>query len=657
MRKRYGKIGAIGLALALCLSSASQAFAADGKTVNYSTVASVDFSDSGWSGFNGSGEFTQTDGTKLSITKRDGVNMAIKDSVSSDFVTDMNGAAKYLQYDATKGAGANVLTVTPQAALTEDFSFEFKAAGKRVNGTNVRYLSVVMVPEGAANSYGTTVMGWNGTFLYDTGTNGQSSRWPNNTTHMQLIIPKWSATQKYAISYGIDKLTSYKVDVHFNANGVPTFDLWGCYADNTGLTTDSDGRQLLLEGVKFADKDGSGKNNVDYSNGIGNISIELGSACDNEAIALADMKISKSKDGAEMNFDFENASYNAAFEQTEEQASAIKNTLKWNNGMSLVMNSKAKVNLTESGFVKNNAAGNKYLEVTATTVNKSDNNSELTLNFPQPMKQSFVTEYKFAIDAPYPTDSYNGYWAQNTNSIIFNAAPTGATWQDGSRVFYVLGNDRYGKPADTDHSTYAAGQAISGISCVSGQTFETIGVVTNYNGSGVPTADVYRKAYGKDYWQLVSKDIGYSKYRWNTTNAVNYSDGIGSISIRLDSGHNSVAGDKTVKYAIDDIRVYPLGENEVLVNTFELSKANGAYAANIKITNNTSADAAYKLLLCVYDKDGKMIGVKTDDITAAAGKDGENNSLSITSVGASYARLYMVYSMDSLNIKAQTMAY
>ena len=82
MRKRYGKIGAIGLALALCLSSASQAFAADGTTVNYSTVASVDFSDSGWSGFNGSGEFTQTDGTKLSITKRDGVNMAIKDSVS-----------------------------------------------------------------------------------------------------------------------------------------------------------------------------------------------------------------------------------------------------------------------------------------------------------------------------------------------------------------------------------------------------------------------------------------------------------------------------------------------------------------------------------------------------------------------------------------------
>ena len=52
-----------------------------------------------------------------------------------------------------------------------------------------------------------------------------------------------------------------------------------------------------------------------------------------------------------------------------------------------------------------------------------------------------------------------------------------------------------------------------------------------------------------------------------------------------------------------------------------------------------------------------MIGVKPADITAAAGKDGENNSLSITSVGASYARLYMVDSMDSLNIKAQTMAY
>ena len=204
----------------------------------------IDFSDSSWNNFSGSGEVTQTDGTKVDITKNDRVNIGVKDSANAGFVTNLNGAEKYLQYDAATGSGTNVLTVTPKSALTEDFSFEFKAAGKKVTGSNVRYMSVVMIPEGSQNVAGTTVMGWkDGGYMYDTGTNGNGSRWPNNTTNLQLIIPNWGSS-KYVIGYSDTDLQSYKVDVHFN-NGKPTFDLWGFYAAGTGLEEDEEGRKEI----------------------------------------------------------------------------------------------------------------------------------------------------------------------------------------------------------------------------------------------------------------------------------------------------------------------------------------------------------------------------------------------------------------------------
>ena len=620
----------------------------------------IDFSDSSWNNFSGSGEVTQTDGTKVDITKNDRVNIGVKDSANAGFVTNLNGAEKYLQYDAATGSGTNVLTVTPKSALTEDFSFEFKAAGKKVTGSNVRYMSVVMIPEGSQNVAGTTVMGWkDGGYMYDTGTNGNGSRWPNNTTNLQLIIPNWGTTTKYSIGYSATDFRSYKVDVHFN-NGNPTFDLWGFYATGTGLDEDEEGRQLLLKNVKFAEKDGNNTATVDYSKGFGSIRIEMGASTGDEGIALADMKINKIQ--SKMNFDFEADSYAAAFKQDVEQSDFVKNTVTWVNGMSLEMNSKAKVAVTSSGFVKNNPSGNKYMEVTATTTNSSTNNSNLTINFPQAMKEDFVTEYKFAIDAPYPTDSYNNYWAQNTNSVIVNAIPKTGGAAAGSRLFFVLGNDRYGEPtnlaSNPEQTTYTSGTVIGTKRYVSGQAFETIRIVTKYSAT-LPTADVYRKAAGKDYWELVKKDINYSKYPWgNTANAINYADGISAMTIRLDSGHQSVESGKTIKYAIDDINVYPLGENETYVDTFELSKdSDNKYTANVKITNNTVSGVSYKLVLCAYDKDGKMLEAKTANLDAAAGVPASNTDLSITNNNAAYAKLYMIDSISGLGIKAQTIAY
>ncbi len=662
MRKRYSKTGLLGAALALCLcfTCTSGVFAADGKSVSGDvSLGSIDFSDSSWSSFSGSGEVTQTDGTKVNITKQDGANIGVKDSTNAGFVTNLNGAEKYLQYDATTGSGANVLTITPKSALTEDFSFEFKAAGKNATDKKDRYMSVVMIPEGSENIAGTTVMGWNRGYMYDTGTNGTGSRWPNNTTNLQLIIPNWGTTTKYSIGYSATDFRSYKVDVHFN-NGNPTFDLWGFYAAGTGFEEDEEGRQLLLKNVKFAEKDGNNTATVDYSKGFGSIRIEMGSKTSNEGIAIADMKINKIQ--SKMNFDFETDSYTSAFKQDTEQSNFVKNTVTWVNGMSLEMNSKAKVAVTDSGFVKNNPSGNKYMEVTATTTNSSTNNSNLTINFPQAMKEDFVTEYKFAIDAPYPTDSYNNYWAQNTNSVIVNAIPKTGGAAAGSRLFFVLGNDRYGEPtnlaSNPEQTTYTSGTVIGTKRYISGQAFETIRVVTKYNAT-LPTADVYRKAAGNDYWELVKKDINYSKYPWgNTANAINYADGISAMTIRLDSGHQSVAAGKTIKYAIDDINVYPLGENETYVDNFELSKDSGnKYTANIKITNNTVSDVSYKLVLCAYDKDGKMLEAKTADLAAAAGVSASNTDLSITNNGAAYAKLYMIDSISGLGIKAQTITY
>ena len=243
----------------------------------------IDFTDSGWNNFNGSGEVTQTDGTKISIEKKEGASISIKDSVDSGFVTNLNGAEKYLQYDAVAGSGTNIITVTSQNALTEDFSFEFKAAGKKVSGDNIRYMSIVMIPDGLEATAGTTVMGWNGGYLYDTGTDGNGLRYPNNNQNLQLIIPNWGTAQKYSIGYSETELRSYKIDVHFN-NGEPVFDLWGGYAANTGLEEDEEGRQLLLKDVKFA-------GDIDYSKGFGSIRIEMGASASNEAIAIADMKI------------------------------------------------------------------------------------------------------------------------------------------------------------------------------------------------------------------------------------------------------------------------------------------------------------------------------------------------------------------------------
>ena len=252
----------------------------------------IDFSDSSWNNFSGSGEVTQTDGTKVDITKNDRVNIGVKDSANAGFVTNLNGAEKYLQYDAATGSGTNVLTITPKSALTEDFSFEFKAAGKNATDKKDRYMSVVMIPEGSENIAGTTVMGWNRGYMYDTGTNGTGSRWPNNTTNLQLIIPNWGTTTKYSIGYSATDFRSYKVDVHFN-NGNPTFDLWGFYAAGTGFEEDEEGRQLLLKNVKFAEKDGYDKTSVDYSKGFGSIRIEMGAGTKDEGIAIADMKISQ----------------------------------------------------------------------------------------------------------------------------------------------------------------------------------------------------------------------------------------------------------------------------------------------------------------------------------------------------------------------------
>ena len=252
----------------------------------------IDFSDSSWNNFSGSGEVTQIDGTKVNITKQDGANIGVKDSTNAGFVTNLNGAEKYLQYDATTGSGANVLTITPKSALTEDFSFEFKAAGKNATDKKDRYMSVVMIPEGSEIVAGTTVLGWNRGYMYDTGTGGNGSRWPNNTTNLQLIIPNWGTTTKYSIGYSATDFRSYKVDVHFN-NGNPTFDLWGFYAAGTGFEEDEEGRQLLLKNVKFAEKDGYNKTSVDYSKGFGSIRIEMGAGTKDEGIAIADMKISQ----------------------------------------------------------------------------------------------------------------------------------------------------------------------------------------------------------------------------------------------------------------------------------------------------------------------------------------------------------------------------
>lgn len=256
------------------------------------TSTAVDFSDSCWEGFGGSGDFAQADGAVVGISKNDGADIEIKDSENADFVTDLNGAEKYLQYTTEKGKGPNTLTIQPKNALKEDFSFEFKAAGKRVGGSDVRYLTIVMIPEGAAdNTHGTTVFGWNNSYMYDTGTSGQSSRWPNNNEIMRIEIPNWG--NKYAIGFSGNTLRSYKIDVHFEANSVPTFDLWGYYAANTGLEEDDEGRQLLLKGVKFASRDGNNTSAVDYSKGIGSIRIEMGANENSEGIALADMKISE----------------------------------------------------------------------------------------------------------------------------------------------------------------------------------------------------------------------------------------------------------------------------------------------------------------------------------------------------------------------------
>ncbi len=274
----------------LCFGNILQVSAASEDMV---AVSVINFADNAWDDFAGGSSLVQTDGTKIEASLVPGANFSLKGSNNEGFVTNLNGVGKYLQYDAATGGGINVITVSPQAALTEDFSLEFKAAGKRNTSNRERYLSVVMVPDGSDNTAGTTVMGWNNSYMYDTGTAGNGSRWPNNTTPLQLIIPNWGTTQKYAIGYSETDFRSYKIDVHFNEGDLPTFDLWGVYAAGTGLEEDEDGRQLLLKNVKFAEKDGTGQNAVDYSKGIGSIRIEMGSKTSDEGIAFADIKISQ----------------------------------------------------------------------------------------------------------------------------------------------------------------------------------------------------------------------------------------------------------------------------------------------------------------------------------------------------------------------------
>ena len=274
----------------ICFGNILQVSAASEDMVALSVI---DFTDNAWDNFAGGSSLVQSDGTKIEASLVSGANFSLKDSNNEGFVKNLNGSGKYLQYDAATGGGTNVITVSPQAALTEDFSLEFKAAGKRNTSNRERYLSVVMVPDGSDNISGTTVMGWNNSYMYDTGTTGTASRWPNNTIPLQLIIPNWGTTQKYAIGYSETDLRSYKIDVHFNEGGVPTFDLWGVYATGTGLEEDEEGRQLLLKNVKFAEKDGLGKNTVDYSKGLGSIRIEMGSKTSDEGIAFADIKISQ----------------------------------------------------------------------------------------------------------------------------------------------------------------------------------------------------------------------------------------------------------------------------------------------------------------------------------------------------------------------------
>ncbi len=644
MTKRLNKRRLIGFALSLCICLGSVgAFAADGKTEVFANMLSeVDFSDSSWSGFNGSGTVNQTDKTKIEITKNDGANISLK-SGSEGFVTNLNGAEKYLQYDAATGVGTNLITVSPSAALTEDFSFEFKAAGKKVTGTNVRYMSIVMIPEGAQNHVeGTTVFGWNNSYMYDVGSGGNGSRWPNNTENLALIIPNWSTTQKYAIGYSETDLRSYKIDVHFNEGGVPTFDLWGVYATGTGLEEDEDGRQLLLKGVKFAEKDGLGTSTVDYSKGIGSIRIEMGSTSTNESIAIADMKLKSAADSTDMDFDFESAAYSKIFEQSANPGTKTKNTLKWGNGMSLAMNSDADVKITDNGFVKNNAAGNKYLQVISQTGNSNEASGDLTLSFPVAMKEDFVIEFKLAVDMPYTPDGADGFWGVNAASLFFGENIPGGNWTTASRPFFFLGNDRYGVPKDTE-STYASCQwgSDAGGQYISNGRFETIRVITKYNATR-PTVDVYRKAADRDFWELISKDIPLTKLVYNTENSIDYSNGIASISLNFWDGYNASNAGKDAKYAIDDLCVYPLGSDEVFVDTFEMTNNGENYTANVKIINKTADATAYRLIICTYDKNGKLIAADSATLAATAGKAAENNTLSISTTDSAYAKLYLI---------------
>ena len=643
MTKRLNKRRLIGFALSLCICLGSVGvFAEVGKTEVFANMLSeVDFSDSSWSGFNGSGTINQTDKTKIEITKNDGANISLK-SGSEGFVTNLNGVGKYLQYDAATGGGINVITVSPQAALTEDFSLEFKAAGKINTSNKERYLSVVMVPDGSDNTAGTTVMGWNNSYMYDTGTAGNGSRWPNNTTLLQLIIPNWSKTQKYAIGYSETDLRSYKIDVHFNEVGVPTFDLWGVYAANTGLEEDEDGRQLLLKGVKFAEKDGFGKNTVDYSKGIGSIRIEMGSKTSDEGIAIADMKLKSAAASTDMSFDFESAAYADIFEQSANPGTKTKNTLKWGNGMSLAMNSDADVKITDDGFVKNNTAGNKYLQVISQTGGKSEASGDLTLSFPEAMKEDFVTEFKLAVDMPYTPDGADGFWGVNAASLFLGENIPGGNWTTASRPFFFLGNDRYGIPKDTE-SIYASCQwgTDAGGQYISNGKFETIRVITKYNATR-PMVDVYRKAADRDFWELISKDIPLTKLVYNTENSIDYSNGIASISLNFWDGYNAPNAKKDAKYAIDDLCVYPLGSDEVFVDTFEMTNNGENYTANVKIINKTADAATYRLIICTYDKNGKLIAPDSAILAATAGAKAENNTLSISTTDSAYAKLYLI---------------
>ena len=475
----------------ICFGNILQVSAASEDMV---AVSVINFTDNAWDNFAGGSSLVQSDGTKIEASLVSGANFSLKDSNNEGFVKNLNGAGKYLQYDAATGGGTNVITVSPQAALIEDFSLEFKAAGKRNTSNRERYLSVVMVPDGSDNISGTTVMGWNNSYMYDTGTTGTASRWPNNTIPLQLIIPNWGTTQKYAIGYSETDLRSYKIDVHFNEGGVPTFDLWGVYATGTGLEEDEDGRQLLLKGVKFAEKDGLGTSTVDYSKGIGSIRIEMGSTSTNESIAIADMKLKSAADSTDMDFDFESAAYSKIFEQSANPGTKTKNTLKWGNGMSLAMNSDADVKITDNGFVKNNAAGNKYLQVISQTGNSNEASGDLTLSFPVAMKEDFVIEFKLAVDMPYTPDGADGFWGVNAASLFFGENIPGGNWTTASRPFFFLGNDRYGVPKDTE-STYASCQwgSDAGGQYISNGRFETIRVITKYNATR-PTVDVYRKA-------------------------------------------------------------------------------------------------------------------------------------------------------------------